>query len=148
VTQKLADFRQRCARPQHLCRRSVAQTMSMDVPKVGASIGGSHNLRHPAGIEGAMRRFDPHEYRPSLGTLGTAVVQIRGNRSTNVCRQRRTLGTLSSTAHNDLAARQSISSSRSAATSPALMPRRTSIVRMAMSRRPFRVLLSPDARRR
>ncbi len=50
-----------------------------------------------------MRRLDPHEYRPSLGTRGTAVVQIRSHRSTNVCRQRQTLGTLSFTAHNNLA---------------------------------------------
>ena len=70
VTQKLADLRQRCARPQHLCRRCMAQTMSMDAPEAGASSGGSHNLAYPLGAEGTMRRLDPHEYRPSLGLVG------------------------------------------------------------------------------
>ncbi len=77
--------------------------MSMNAPEAGALSGLSHNLGHPLGTEVAMRRLDPHEYRPSLGALGTAVVQIRSHRSANVCRQRQALGRLSFTAHNDLA---------------------------------------------
>ena len=45
-------------------------------------------------------------------------------------------------------ARQSISSSRSLATSPDRIPRRTNMVRMAMSRQPRRVVSSHDAKRR
>jgi hypothetical protein len=35
MTQKLADFWQRCPRAEQLCRRCVAQAMSMDVSEVG-----------------------------------------------------------------------------------------------------------------
>ena len=45
-------------------------------------------------------------------------------------------------------ARQSISSNRSFATSPDRIPRRTNMVRMAMSRQPRRVAPSHDAKRR
>src|SRR5215470_12403584 len=45
-------------------------------------------------------------------------------------------------------ARQSISSSRSLATSPDRIPRRTNKVRMAMSRQPRRVVSSQEAKRR
>jgi hypothetical protein len=58
--------------------------------------------RSPLGIEGAMRRPDPQG--SSLSSCGTAVLQIRSHHSTDVRRQRQTLGTRSFTAHDDLAA--------------------------------------------
>src|SRR4051795_2035829 len=127
--------------------------MSIDLAKAGPSGCRGDDLGDPAAGEGAMRSLDPHEYRPARRACGPAVAQIRSHRFTDVRRQRETLGTVCFAADDDLAGpppakdtgsravyfaspgpttsapRHSISSSRSLATSPDRMPRRTSMVR-------------------
>jgi hypothetical protein len=121
--------------------------MSVDLPKAGASSGGSHDLGHSAGAERAMRRLDPDEYRPAMGARRTAAVKVHSHRFTDVRGQWETFDTVCFTTHNDLAG-SPIDWSASLATSTARKPRRTNMHRIAKSRQPFRVPLSQDARRR
>jgi hypothetical protein len=77
--------------------------MSVDLPKAGASSGGSHDLGHSAGAERAMRRLDPDEYRPAMGARRTAAVKVHSHRFTDVRGQWETFDTICFTTHNDLA---------------------------------------------
>ena len=103
MAQELTDLRQRRAGTQHLCRRGVTQTMSVDLPKAGAPSRGGHHLSHPAGAERAMRSLDPDEYRPAPGARRTAAVQVSSYRFTDVPGQWETFVTVGFTVHHDLA---------------------------------------------
>ena len=50
-----------------------------------------------------MSSLDAHEYRPALGTCGTAAAQVCRHRFADVRRQWKMFNTASFTAHDDLA---------------------------------------------
>jgi len=103
VTQELSDIRQGRPGPQHLRRSCVPQPVRMDSPEARplGSIG--HHVAHRAGAEMPMRGLDPYEYRPTLSAGRATVLQIFGNRSSDVCRQWDAFDTVRLTAHDDLA---------------------------------------------
>jgi hypothetical protein len=81
----------------------MTQTMSVNLPKAGASSGGGHDLGHPAGTKRTMRSLGPYEYRPAMGARWTAAMQVRSHRFTDVRGQRQTFGTVRFTTHDDFA---------------------------------------------
>jgi len=76
--------------------------MSVDPPQAGASSSGGHDLGHPAGAEGAMRRLDPHEHRPATGARRTTTLQVRSDRGTGIRGQWETFETICFATHDDL----------------------------------------------
>ncbi len=77
--------------------------MGMDPPQAGASGGGGHDLGHPAGAEGAMRRLDPYEHRPATGTRRTTAFEISSDRLTDIRGQWEAFRTICFASHDDLA---------------------------------------------
>ena len=138
MAQELADLRQRRAGTQHLHRRGVTQTMSMDPPEAGALGGGRHHVAHAAGAERAMRSLDADKYRPPRALAGRPLCRYSSHRFTDVPWQRNTFDTICFATHDDFAGSPIDVVESSLATSAARKPRRTSMVRIAKSRQPFR----------
>jgi hypothetical protein len=86
VTQELSDLGQRCAGPQHHCRRGVAQSMSMDKAKATPPGNALYHPRYGTGSESTMRRCDPYEYRPTMRGRRATLAQIRRYRFADVSR--------------------------------------------------------------
>ena len=107
----------------------MPQPVGTDSFKARAGARGPHDLRNHTGADRAQRRAHAQEYRSTIASRPPA--QIRDQRRADVDGQREPLVSVPLPSNEQLAARQSRSSRRIAATSPARSPRRASNSKIA-----------------
>ena len=135
VSQDLADLLESRPGAEHLGRRGATQAMGVHPLQPGALASARHDRRDSSRAEPAVRRTDPSEDladgTPRPPALSHAAIALPTSQGSG---RRSRLGPLPETTSSPM--RQSMSSSRRLATSPARNPKRTSRVKTAKSRRP------------
>jgi len=130
VSQDLTDLNEAGARAVHLGRGAVTQPVRAQLGHAGALAGAHHDMTDRPSAHRAIGGTGVHEHVAALAARAAAP-QVGRQRLADVDRQRQPIAPAALPTTTSSPARQSMSSSISAATSPARNPSRTRTVKIA-----------------